>query len=74
MKSPHRHRVRKNEEVKIKISNTFRNGPSCIISAKKKQQVIIADSSDDSDVDIFPGENNPHGKSVEEKTDTAISK
>ena len=44
LKRPPRHIVNKDGEITFEISSTFRNGPSCIITGKKKEQVVIEDS------------------------------
>ena len=53
LKRPHRHTVKKDDKITIEISSTFRNAPSCIITGEKTEQVLIEDSSDDSEVEIL---------------------
>ena len=58
LKRPHRHTVKKYGKITIEISSTFRNAPSCLITGEKKEEVVIEDSSDESDVEILPDETN----------------
>ena len=59
LKRPHRHTVKKDDKITIEISSTFRNAPSCIITGEKKEQVLIDDISDDSDVEILEEKSRP---------------
>ena len=74
LKRPHRHTVKKDGKITIEISSTFRNAPSCIITGEKKEQVVIEDSSDDSDVEILPDEENSRPTEyIEEEIDSKLA-
>ena len=61
LKRPHRHTLKKDGQITIEISSTFRNSPSCIITGEKREQVVIEDSSDESEIEILPDEKNQPG-------------
>ena len=67
LKRPHRHTLKKDGQITIEISSTFRNSPSCIITGEKREQVVIEDSSDESEIEILPDEKNQPGDNEKNK-------
>ena len=59
--------MKKDGKITIEISSTLRNVPSCIIKGEKKEQVVIGDSSNDSDVEIIPDKKSRPSEYIEEE-------